>query len=343
MVIGKKGAAIPLVLITMFVLSLLGTAIWQYSMADTIHVARDELRMKAYYLARSGAEATLQAWMQSPLVDKPFGSSNTVYLDGNTDKLVTSLPDEVGGSFDVSVTEESNVVKITSVGTVQGVSQTVRVSINPEFTYGHELNWYQLTSGQILDPSGYVPPDEITGIHGSVVMQAKETGNHGKLQSIKDPNTPTTFEAESLFFTSDVSTHKTIVVSAETIVFYGDIQLKITGQDNGRLILKVPEIPEKGISMGISIDETSNLYGRIYFKDFKIHNQSQAISGRRFYFLKKSGGIDLRDTSVRVKRLNNTITRIDGTVNADYPPVLIEFDTSESIPSPESNYRVTWE
>lgn len=46
----------PLAIIVMVVLTLLGTALWQYSMTDLKHVSREEKKLQAYYLARSGAE-----------------------------------------------------------------------------------------------------------------------------------------------------------------------------------------------------------------------------------------------------------------------------------------------
>lgn len=46
----------PLAIIVMVVLTLLGTALWHYSMTDVKHIAMEESRMQAYYLARSGAE-----------------------------------------------------------------------------------------------------------------------------------------------------------------------------------------------------------------------------------------------------------------------------------------------
>ena len=52
----EHGWAMPLVLMVIVVITLLGTALWAYSMADLKQVTREEKRMQAYYLARSGAE-----------------------------------------------------------------------------------------------------------------------------------------------------------------------------------------------------------------------------------------------------------------------------------------------
>jgi Tfp pilus assembly protein PilV len=47
----NRGVAMPLVLVVIFVISLLGTALWQYSITDTMHVSMDGKGMQAYYLA----------------------------------------------------------------------------------------------------------------------------------------------------------------------------------------------------------------------------------------------------------------------------------------------------
>lgn len=107
----RKGAALPIALIAMFVLSLLGVALWQYSMSDTIQATRQENWMKAYYIARSAAEAT-GVWMMD---DDNEGTS----LLGKT-----SNPRAFGdGTYVVDVQEVSPTsAVIESTATVNGVS-----------------------------------------------------------------------------------------------------------------------------------------------------------------------------------------------------------------------------
>ncbi len=52
----ESGYAMPLVLITIFVLSLLGTTLWHISTTSVKQAVMEENKMQAYYLARSGAE-----------------------------------------------------------------------------------------------------------------------------------------------------------------------------------------------------------------------------------------------------------------------------------------------
>jgi Tfp pilus assembly protein PilV len=336
-----EGMAMPLTLVVMLVLTLLGTALWQYSVTGLMHVRKDETRMQSYYLARAGAEATLQAWRQAGKNNKPVGASDTLYLDKNTNTFVLDKPANSGGKTNVTITTAGNITTIVSTGEVDGLQQRATVTLLSEFTYGHSLNWYSETSGQIQAPSGYIHPPNPPGIYESVILRAKDTGN--ALQTIKDPETPTTFEAMALFFESPVKTHKTLTLIAETIVFDADVQLKGTGQQDGAIMLFVPEKPALGISMGVSIDGTANRYGKIYFKKniyIEQQNQAETISGKSFYFLKTSNGLNLKDVTIRylgetvVKKLNGT------TVTGD--PTLIQFNPSVNWPSATETLKVTW-
>lgn len=134
MYLDQKGVAMPTVLMVMLVISLLSAALWQYSITDTTDVARDEKRMQAYYIARSGAEALAQY-----IIDP----SNPQEVKENLDKK-TSNPQVLGnGTFTVSV-KKSEVTNpkdpdfesltITSIGTVADVSVPVRIKLKPTYT-----------------------------------------------------------------------------------------------------------------------------------------------------------------------------------------------------------------
>lgn len=124
----------PTVLMVMLVLSLLSAALWQYSITDSTEVARDEKRMQAYYIARSGAEALAQY-----IIDP----KNPKEVKEKLDKK-TSYPQVLGnGTFTVSV-KKSEVTNpkdpdfesltITSIGTVADVSVPVSIKLKPTFT-----------------------------------------------------------------------------------------------------------------------------------------------------------------------------------------------------------------
>lgn len=58
MLLNEKGWAMPFVLMLVFIMTLLGTTLWQYSVKDLKHVSIEEKKMQAHYLARSGAKIT---------------------------------------------------------------------------------------------------------------------------------------------------------------------------------------------------------------------------------------------------------------------------------------------
>lgn len=110
----ERGVALPLALITMLVASLLGVSLWQYSMADALQITRQDNKMKAYYVARSGAEATA-VWMKN---------NNGVGLVGKTS--TGSLGD---GTYVVEVKSVSGRVAVEATGTVGGVSEQVALAL----------------------------------------------------------------------------------------------------------------------------------------------------------------------------------------------------------------------
>lgn len=119
MLINKKGMAMPLVLMTLLVLSILGVSLLQYSVADNKQVAMDKQQMQAFYLARSGADAVAQHILDNPgqaasLINA--GKSSPVYLGE--------------GSFEVLVYgDPGSEILIEATGTVNGVSQKATLSV----------------------------------------------------------------------------------------------------------------------------------------------------------------------------------------------------------------------
>jgi len=117
----ERGSALPLALMIMFVLTLLGTALWQYFMADTIQVARAEDRLKAYYLARSGVEVGYGN------LEKVLFDESTVFTSINDLSLsnVSPLNDIDTGEFDIQyqINTSNSEVIITSTGTSSNISQ----------------------------------------------------------------------------------------------------------------------------------------------------------------------------------------------------------------------------
>ncbi len=115
MIKDQRGVALPLALIVMLVVSLLGTSLWQYSMNDTKQVTRQDNKMKAYYVARSGAEATAM-WMKKNNAGGLVGKTSAGNAFGD-------------GTYSVEVKDAGDMVIVEAVGTVGGVSEKVALAL----------------------------------------------------------------------------------------------------------------------------------------------------------------------------------------------------------------------
>ncbi len=115
----ENGSALPLTMIVVLVLSLLGFTLFAFSMAETRQVFRDENKMKAHYLARSGAHAVAEYIIDNPenVVDLINSSESELvsYGDGTIKVLV------YGNPFDE--------VYVRSNGEFNGVNQSVVVTV----------------------------------------------------------------------------------------------------------------------------------------------------------------------------------------------------------------------
>ncbi|HHT65482.1 MAG TPA: hypothetical protein GX017_05255, partial [Clostridiales bacterium] len=61
-VTSRKGLAMPLAVMLIFVVALLGTALYAYATTDFLHFTYNRDKKKAEYLARTGVEVTIKAW-----------------------------------------------------------------------------------------------------------------------------------------------------------------------------------------------------------------------------------------------------------------------------------------
>ncbi|WP_027365947.1 pilus assembly PilX N-terminal domain-containing protein [Desulfotruncus alcoholivorax] len=124
----NRGIALPLALMVLFVLSLLGVAAMQYSMAQAKSVAQDERIMQAYYLARSGADATAQ-----------FIKDNYRSNPDAVNSLINKISDRIqlgAGEFQVEVIGSlvdgviSGPVRVKSTGYVGVVQRVVNTTLS---------------------------------------------------------------------------------------------------------------------------------------------------------------------------------------------------------------------
>ena len=123
----EKGLAMPLVLVILIVITLLGTALWQYGMSELNFSVRDEKRARAYYLARAGAESVALDLMRNP--------NNVIDLELAVDEVIasdkTDFENELGikvGEIEVEIKRITDYsIKITGVGKVDDIKQDVSI------------------------------------------------------------------------------------------------------------------------------------------------------------------------------------------------------------------------
>ncbi|MCG8400915.1 MAG: hypothetical protein MJA84_04885, partial [Firmicutes bacterium] len=264
----ENGWALPTVLMVMLVVTLLGTALWQYSVAENLQVTKNEKQMQARYLARAGVEAVRDAWLDSSLGNKPTGKVETVYLmlDGTFQKESALSKEQIKsqtiGHVSATVSHDKGEWTITSIGEVDSVSQTVNATSTP-LVYGHELEppWYNEEDDNILPgpntqtlsdfDENLMYHDEVRGV---ALVESKNTL---QMQNDND-NNKVAYIAQHLFFQSAVDlrlytdwwwvvpidTYQGFMVaSAETVVFNDrlDVRVGILSLSYGVLVLHVPE------------------------------------------------------------------------------------------------------
>jgi len=133
----ETGIALPLVIFVILALSLLGIILFNYNMAETTQVSRDEHRLKTHYLARSGAHAVAQY-----LVDNPDEIEEIISHGGESGEVTVPLGEGEYGKFQVLVyrsgeeeeeeEEEEDIVYVKSTGIFGNARQQVLVSILTE-------------------------------------------------------------------------------------------------------------------------------------------------------------------------------------------------------------------
>jgi type II secretory pathway pseudopilin PulG len=115
----NRGSTMIMVLMVMVVLLILGTALMSTSVADNRFAAKNEDRIQAYYIARTGAQAVAEYIIH--------GEASEII--GKTSEPNTQIG---GGSFTVTVEEDAdnNVYNIISVGEYNDTTQTAKIRIS---------------------------------------------------------------------------------------------------------------------------------------------------------------------------------------------------------------------
>jgi len=135
----ETGLALPLILVVVFVLTVLGTTLYMLSTTETRQVLHDENKMKAHYLARSGAHAVASKIINNPDIADALvnaGASEPYYFGDGHYRVEVAYMD--GANPD-----ESKIV-VKSTGVVNNISQSIDVTIEKVDidapVYGRSLN-----------------------------------------------------------------------------------------------------------------------------------------------------------------------------------------------------------
>ncbi len=173
------GGALVVVIMIMFVVMILGTIILQISLAETRFSVRDKNRIEAYYLAKSGVEATAD-WLNDP--------ANNPSLILNQTSTQRSLPGS-NGLFSVEVIDDSAnaLLILKGTGIVNGVSSTATMTmhriVDESAAFGFD---YLIYAGDSLTVSGNVEVDEdqLVGVGEPLNESFTKNGAAGEFPSV---------------------------------------------------------------------------------------------------------------------------------------------------------------
>lgn len=128
----EKGLAMPLALIVLLVLTLLGIALWQYSMSELNNAVREEKRARAYYIARAGAESVARFVMINPDVLDSIPKEIDAVITSESINYKTGDDVDVGDVVVELKRIASNKIEVTGIGEVDEVIQRVSLILETQ-------------------------------------------------------------------------------------------------------------------------------------------------------------------------------------------------------------------
>jgi hypothetical protein len=226
---------------------ILGTALLQRSVAETKQVAYDKKKMQAYYLAKSGVEASA-AWMVN-------SSNNSSALIGKT-STSTSLGNGTTGTFTVEVIDKSSTeILVRGTGTVDGVSAKAGLILNKNAAPGGTsvfTNTLYAVSTIVLQGNTTVTGNVASG--GIIDTNGKSLTVTGTIT----PNTPATTPSPVL--PANPSTAPNLDVDNSNVTLdmappnTTKVYKKLTMKQNGTLTIKTGTSTPKNV-VNLVVDE----------------------------------------------------------------------------------------
>jgi hypothetical protein len=262
----EKGLAMPLVLIILVVLSLLGMALWQYSISELNFAVREEKRARAYYIARAGAESLARHILVNPDVLNAIPevddsiSSDSLEYDINFSGNSTNVGDML-----VELTRiETDRVEITGTGTVDGIVQSVGLILETQepfdgivYSLGSLDFQNQVTiNGDLVSGGKVNPPDNLTGTikEDTIIIFPPPDPDFppvptysGNLTVPKDGTTTITESPENAYQKISIDNKGSLIISAAAGPIY--IETKDFEMDNNAEKFELATSPDYDIIM----------------------------------------------------------------------------------------------
>ncbi len=288
----ENGFALPLTLVIVLALTLIGMTLFLFNMTETTQVTRDDNKMKAHYIARSGAHAAALKLLENQDLDQDL-------VDSPSSEPV----DFADGQFVITVSELSDKgIIIKSTGTYRQVEQTVQIIVADkgiDFTlYGNKIEVdggagtisggdVVYRDSSIMDEEAILDEDaeaiKLDRSFDSVVPPCDDEGSDFYGECPLDLSDP--FEGEKI---TEHSQYKEIVLGGQIN------ELRIVPDSEDDLLLKAEQIDLKNDDMIIDLGKKENNTVAVVVDDFRSTGNSEIyIKGRgalMFYVKNYTGG-----------------------------------------------------
>ncbi|HHW22546.1 MAG TPA: hypothetical protein GXX26_06650 [Clostridiaceae bacterium] len=217
----KKGMAMIITLIVIFVFTVLGAVIWQYGINSVKQADKSSRQKQAYYLARSGAEA---------IYSHMINETDTAALKNKIDKIldIASVPVNIeDGSFTVTLRRKGSVITIESVGYFKGETASAALEIKETIDTGMPPNIFK----NAIFATGSITLNGNVDIIGSLESSGKITINGSSRPEFIE-NSPRTYPGV-IFPQNNSSTklavEKNTIRYIDTDGFYDEINVDKDG------------------------------------------------------------------------------------------------------------------
>ena len=166
----ERGSALLLTIVVIIILLFLGSSLGLLTMAESRMAQREEARIQAFYLARSGADAMAEA-----IIKRPAILEDIELTEGHS--AISELNDDLGnGSFQVTLTKiAGNGVLIQSTGNAGKQTSIVSLKLDLEPGDGFDFDMAIFAGGEGNDSAPAIRLDNGT-INGDIGTNATEAG-----------------------------------------------------------------------------------------------------------------------------------------------------------------------